>query len=364
MKKIICALGILTLTCLPLMATPLYEGLQTGMKEADILKTLRKSKNVDCPPTDALLSRTGLNGICYAKEKLAGQKFALHFDFKNDELRAVIFYSDKKFLPTDNELKLKHAYKKLMMALSEKYGEPQNMPDWIKNISDGQILYMHMWKLGEGQFVYAGLGRDGGIFPVYRMSGPHGLPKSTRPRDVVKAEWDAIPDFPDLKEAEGYIQDAIGLMAKKKNKEALELFKKAADLESPRGMWGVAYLLEGGKYGVRRDLKLAKEMNEKAMRKGYALSAVKFGKTWADACRKVGMNAPMAKAAVHRCKRAADEGYASEQYNLGMMYNHGFGVPKDEQKARIWLQKAADQGDVQAKSALKKLDSKGKDADK
>ncbi len=358
MKKLICAFGILTMACMPLMAAPLYEGLQTGMKEGDIIKTLRKSDKVECPATDAYLSRTGVNGVCFTKEKMGGQKFALHFEFKNDELSAVIFYSDSKFLPTEEELKLKHAYKKLMMAITEKYGEPQNMPDWIKTISDGQILYMHMWKLGDGQFIYAGLGRDGGVFPVFRMSGPHGLPKSSRPRDVVKAEWDAIPDFPDLKEAEKYIQQAIALMAKKKNKDALELFKKAADLDSPRGMWGVAYLLEGGKYGVYRDLKAAKEMNLKAMKKGYALSAVKFGKTWADACRKVGMRAAVAKAAVHRCKRAAAEGYASEQYNLGMMYNHGFGVPVDEQKARIWLQKAADQGDVQAKSALKKLDSK------
>ena len=49
------------------------------------------------------------------------------------------------------------------------------------------------------------------------------------------------------------------------------------------------------------------------------------------------------------------EGYASEQYNLGVMYQTGFGLPKDMAKAREWFQKAADQGDVQAKSVLKKL---------
>ena len=53
--------------------------------------------------------------------------------------------------------------------------------------------------------------------------------------------------------------------------------------------------------------------------------------------------------------RAAVEGYASEQYNLGVMYQTGFGLPKDMAKAREWFQKAADQGDVQAKSVLKKL---------
>lgn len=53
--------------------------------------------------------------------------------------------------------------------------------------------------------------------------------------------------------------------------------------------------------------------------------------------------------------RAAAEGYASEQYNLGVMYQTGFGLPKDMAKAREWFQKAADQDDVQAKSILKKL---------
>ena len=54
-------------------------------------------------------------------------------------------------------------------------------------------------------------------------------------------------------------------------------------------------------------------------------------------------------------RRAAAEGYASEQYNLGVMYQTGFGLPKDMAKAREWFQKAADQGDVQAKKHPEKL---------
>ncbi len=361
MKKFICIMGMLGLACSQLFAAPIYEGLELGMKESEILPTLRKSKNVTTPATDAYLSRTGLNGMCYSKEVMNGHKLALHFEMNSEGgLKAVVFYSDSKFLPENDEIKLKASYKQLMLALSEKYGEPQNMPEWIKSIADGQIRYMHMWRVRDGVFVYSGLGRDGGVFPLFRISGPAGqVPKASRPRAEVKAEWDAIPDFPDLKEAEGYIQKAIGLMAKRKNKQALELFEKAANLGSPRGMWGVAYLKETGKFGVYRDLSASKEMHKRAAMKGYALSAVKHGKTWADACRKIGMKAAAAKNAVHRCKRAAAEGYASEQYNLGVMYKNGFGVPKDEAKARAWFEKAAAQGDVQAKSALKKLDSAG-----
>ncbi len=361
MKKFICIMGMLGLACSQLFATPLYEGLEEGMTETQIFATLRKSKNVSTPATDAYLSRTGINGVCYSNEVLNGHKLALHFEMDSKNcLKGVVFYSDSKFLPDGDEMQLKSSYKQLVLALSEKYGEPMNMPEWVGDISDGRILYMHMWRIGDGQFVYAGVGRNGGIFPLYRISGPAGqVPKARRPRAEVKAEWDAIPDFPTLKEAEKYIQEAIGLMTKKKNKQALELFEKAANLGSPRGMWGVAYLKEIGKFGVYRDLKASKEMHKKAAMKGYALSAVKHGKTWPDACRKIGMKAAMAKNAIHRCKRAAAEGYASEQYNLGVMYKNGFGVPKDAAKSREWFEKAAAQGDVQAKSALKKLDSAG-----
>ena len=37
------------------------------------------------------------------------------------------------------------------------------------------------------------------------------------------------------------------------------------------------------------------------------------------------------------------------------MHQTGYGLPKAMAKAREWFQKAADQGDVQAKSILKKL---------
>ena len=40
---------------------------------------------------------------------------------------------------------------------------------------------------------------------------------------------------------------------------------------------------------------------------------------------------------------------------MGIMYQHGFGVERNLDTAREWLQKAADQGHVQAQAALKKL---------
>ncbi len=47
-----------------------------------------------------------------------------------------------------------------------------------------------------------------------------------------------------------------------------------------------------------------------------------------------------------------DQGNAFAQYNLGLMYTRGEGVPQDYKEAVKWYRKAADQGDVPAQYNL------------
>src|SRR5437660_956777 len=51
-------------------------------------------------------------------------------------------------------------------------------------------------------------------------------------------------------------------------------------------------------------------------------------------------------------QKAAEQGYANAQYNLGWCYDNGTGVEKDEQKAVEWYQKAAEQGYANAQYNL------------
>ena len=55
--------------------------------------------------------------------------------------------------------------------------------------------------------------------------------------------------------------------------------------------------------------------------------------------------------------KAALQGNAPAQYNLGRMYQWGKGVEKDLQQARFWFQKAIDNGHEKAKEALSKIKS-------
>ena len=49
---------------------------------------------------------------------------------------------------------------------------------------------------------------------------------------------------------------------------------------------------------------------------------------------------------------AADQGYAYAQYNLGVMYENGQGVPQDYAEAVRWYRLAADQGYATAQTNL------------
>lgn len=50
--------------------------------------------------------------------------------------------------------------------------------------------------------------------------------------------------------------------------------------------------------------------------------------------------------------KAAEQGLADAQYNLGVFYVAGWGVPQDYAKAAYWYGKAAEQGDADAQFNL------------
>lgn len=55
-----------------------------------------------------------------------------------------------------------------------------------------------------------------------------------------------------------------------------------------------------------------------------------------------------------------EQGGAAAQFNLGVMYTEGLGVPQDDAEAVRWYRKAADQGDAQAQHNLGVMYTKGR----
>jgi len=64
--------------------------------------------------------------------------------------------------------------------------------------------------------------------------------------------------------------------------------------------------------------------------------------------------------AVEWYRKAAEQGNANAQLNMGLCYETGRGVQQDYAKAAEWYRKAADQGFALAQNVLDKLKSEGK----
>jgi uncharacterized protein len=58
----------------------------------------------------------------------------------------------------------------------------------------------------------------------------------------------------------------------------------------------------------------------------------------------------------------AEQGIASAQFNLGMMYAKGLGVPQDYQAALKWYRRAAEQGNASAQNNLGLMYERGRGA--
>src|SRR5450830_1098200 len=56
--------------------------------------------------------------------------------------------------------------------------------------------------------------------------------------------------------------------------------------------------------------------------------------------------------ALEICKALAKQGNATAQYNLGVLYERARGVPQDNEKALLWLGRAASNGNASAQTNL------------
>jgi TPR repeat protein len=68
----------------------------------------------------------------------------------------------------------------------------------------------------------------------------------------------------------------------------------------------------------------------------------------------------VAPTAVSACRRLAEQGTASAQYDLGNIYLSGRGVPRDYKEAVKWFRKAADHGEADAQTNLGYMYAEGR----
>ena len=142
------------------------------------------------------------------------------------------------------------------------------------------------------------------------------------------------------------------------NVAARDTLPKASTLPDKRGQEvpQASALPDKSAQGVPQDDAQAAYWYRKAAEQGDAVAQNNLGGLYAHG---QGVPQDYAQAAVWY-RKAAEQGYAVAQYALGVFYSHGQGVPHDDAQAAFWWRKAAEQNYATAQFYLGLSHSIGK----
>lgn len=158
---------------------------------------------------------------------------------------------------------------------------------------------------------------------------------------------------------------------------ALSEWRPLAEDGDPRAQYSIGFLYAKGT-GVEADAVKAAEWYRKAAEQGYAPAQFFLGRLYSgeDAAESLvreeeqsrdsgegrmlrGPRDMRLERALYWYRKAADQGLARAQNNIGLFYHRGQGVTRDPGEAADWYRRAAEQGLPQAQANLGLLYAKG-----
>jgi len=126
----------------------------------------------------------------------------------------------------------------------------------------------------------------------------------------------------------------------------VSLIRAAANQEQPAALYRLAKLYETGQ-GVGQDSKTARQLTERAARGGNRIAMHDLALYYAEEGGRGGVKMDMPTAASW-FEKAAQRGVVDSQYNLGILFESGQGLPQDLESALVWYSIAGAQGDQMA----------------
>ena len=264
---------------------------------------------------------------------------------------------------------------------SEAKLSPENKPP-TKTSSDGAVeLTDHAQAFNRPKAVTQ---ETANLVKQYREAADQGIAEAQRNLGLCYANGDGVTK--DAVESIKWLQKAAdqgdskaqlllgicyddGLGVTRDYAEVVKWFRKAADQGDAQGQLLLGYLYRDGK-GVTKDYVKAFEWYQKAADQGDAgaqrmigdcyINGIGVAKDEVEAAkwyRKETEQPPKAlpqnaSEEVKQLGKAAKEGNAEDQFQLGYRYITGKGVPKDMVEAAKWLRKAAEQGHAIAQCNL------------
>lgn len=130
--------------------------------------------------------------------------------------------------------------------------------------------------------------------------------------------------------------------------EAAKLLARAAEQGDGQAQFSLACILTAGGHGLERDMDRGATWMRKAALQGNAKAQDNMG----GMCS-VGCGVPQDwTEAVKWYRRAAEQGLAGAQVRLALCYANGTGIERNYTEASKWFRKAAEQGDAEAQHNL------------
>lgn len=166
-----------------------------------------------------------------------------------------------------------------------------------------------------------------------------------------------------------------GSAIERNDAEAAKWYLKAAEQDHIEAQFILGVMYERGD-GVARDDDQSYKWIEKAARQGYARARVMLeSDKWVlyQQARKpaaeihgqsAGSAPEVSREQIDKYVLKAGDGDVDAQYNLGIIYYHGEGIPKDFAQALTWFQKAAEQDDADAQYNLGFMYGRGEGVEK
>jgi uncharacterized protein len=148
------------------------------------------------------------------------------------------------------------------------------------------------------------------------------------------------------------LSDAAAAIGRKDYAVAAGLLEPLATAGDPRAQTRLGTLHHLG-LGVREDDTLARQWFERAARQGFAPAQFELGNLYAYGHAPVPPGEDTQRLAAQWYFEAARQGHAEAQYSLGILFLAGSGVQRNPVEARKWIARAARQGHADAQAYLR-----------
>jgi uncharacterized protein len=148
------------------------------------------------------------------------------------------------------------------------------------------------------------------------------------------------------------LQDGAAAMNRKDYAAAVQLLEPLARAGHPQAQLRLGLLHYHG-HGVRESDREARTWFERAARQGLAEAQFQLGNMYVYGLADPGADADPNRIAAQWYFEAARQGHADAQYSLGILFLSGSGVMQDASEAQRWFERAAAQGHADAQAYLK-----------